>query len=89
MTERPVSWFLIEKGLRAVGRDGEELGEVSEVLGDEEHDIFDGLMVRSSLLGSSHYVPAERVGTITTGHVELDLDGDELGTLDAEAPDNA
>ena len=39
----PVSWFLIEPGWEVVGADGESVGKVHEVVGDQERDIFDGL----------------------------------------------
>ena len=74
MTGEPVSWLVIEKGWRVVGRGGSELGIVDEVLGDEEKDIFNGLNVSSGLLSSLSYVPAERVVEIREGEIELDLD---------------
>ena len=46
----PVSWFLVERGWKVVGRDGAELGTVEEALGDENADIFDGLAVAIGLL---------------------------------------
>jgi hypothetical protein len=67
----PVSWFLIERGWEVVGADGESLGKVDEVLGDEERDIFDGLQVAAGLVGEPRYVPAEVVGEITVGRVQL------------------
>lgn len=88
MSGRPVSWLLIEPGLGVVGRDGEHLGEVAEVLGDQQSDIFDGLTVRSGRFGPARYVPSERVGAITTERVELDLSADELEALDVDGPQN-
>ena len=67
----PVSWFLIEQGWEVVGADGESIGKVDEVLGDEERDIFDGLQVAAGLVGEPRYVPAEVVGEITDGRVQL------------------
>ena len=67
----PVSWFLIEPGWEVVGVDGESVGKVHEVVGDQERDIFDGLQVTSGLVGGSDYVPAEVVGEITVGRVQL------------------
>jgi hypothetical protein len=67
----PVSWFLIERGWEVVGADGESIGKVDEVLGDEERDIFDGLQVAAGLVGEPRYVPAEVVGEITVGRVQL------------------
>ncbi len=78
----PVSWLLIEKGWKVVGRDGSELGTIHEVVGDTGEDIFNGLAVSPGLLRSAKYVPSERVGTITESRVELDLDADAFAALD-------
>ena len=67
----PVSWLLIEAGWEVVGADGESVGKVHEVVGDQERDIFDGLQVSSGLVGAPRYVPAEEVGEITEGRVQL------------------
>jgi hypothetical protein len=67
----PVSWLLLEPGWEVVGADGESIGKVDEVLGDKDRDIFDGLQVTSGVLGESRYVPAEEVGEITEGRVQL------------------
>jgi len=67
----PVSWLLVEPGWEVVDADGESVGKVHEVLGDTERDIFDGLQVTSGVLAESRYVPAEEVGPITEGRVQL------------------
>jgi hypothetical protein len=67
----PVSWLLVEPGWEVVDADGESVGKVDEVLGDQERDIFDGLQVTSGVLGESRYVPAEEVGGITEGRIQL------------------
>jgi hypothetical protein len=70
----PVSWLLIEPGWRVEAADGSEVGRVEEVTGDSTADIFDGLAIAFSALGSQHYVPSEQVGEITEGVVRLQLD---------------
>ena len=91
MSGDPVSWFVIEPGWKVLGRDGEELGTVHEVVGDTGKDIFNGLAVSPGLLKSSKYVPAERVAQIVEGRVELALTGDEFEHLDehGEQPPSA
>ncbi len=76
----PVSWLLIERSWKVVGADDDEIGKVAEVLGDKESDIFDGLAVSSGLLGKTHYLPAERVGTIEEGRIHTDVV--DVSTLD-------
>ncbi len=70
----PVSWKVVERGWRVLGRNGDELGTIDEVLGDANADIFNGLTVLSGLLASPTYVPAERVTEIRDGEVLLDAD---------------
>jgi uncharacterized protein YrrD len=67
----PVSWLLIEPGWDVVDARGESIGKVDEVVGDPDRDIFDGLKVASGLLGEPDYVPAEEVGRITDGRIQL------------------
>lgn len=70
----PVSWLLVEPGWKVLGAGGDDLGRVAEVLGDEENDIFDGLVVSPRLLGKPRYLPSERVGRIETGLVHATVE---------------
>jgi hypothetical protein len=67
----PTSWLLVEEGWRVVGRDGDDLGDVAEVLGDQVAGIFDGIQVRGSALAVPRYVPAEDVAAIRDGVIEI------------------
>jgi uncharacterized protein YrrD len=82
----PVSWKVVEPGWRVVGRDGEEVGRVDEVLGDASADIFNGLAVSAGLLKSRRYLPAERVVEIVEGEVRVDAGADELEELEEPPP---
>lgn len=90
MTRDPVSWFVVEPGWEVVlGTDGELVGLVKEVLGDQNADIFDGLAVDSGIISKAKYVPAERVQMIVEGRVVLDMSKEEFDALpdaDAAAP---
>lgn len=86
----PVSWLMIEPGWRVVDAGGAEIGKVEAVTGDSNADIFDGLAVAAGMLARPKYVPAEQVGTITDGTVQLQLDRaafDALGEYE-ETPDS-
>lgn len=88
----PVSWKVVEPGWAVVDSTGEKIGELDQVLGDPDADIFDGLAVRkgADLLRRPKYVPAERVGAIEEGTVHLELDGDAVEQLeDYEPPPQA
>jgi hypothetical protein len=82
MSDDPVSWLLIEHGWNVVGAGGEELGSVSEVVGDTGKDIFNGLSVSAGLLRRPRYVPSEQVVRIVEGRVEVGMDQAEFDRLD-------
>jgi rRNA processing protein Gar1 len=61
----PVSWLMIEPGWTVVDAQGKKLGKVDEVLGDEQVDIFHGLLV------GGKEILAERVAEITEREIRL------------------
>jgi hypothetical protein len=69
----PVSWLMIEAGWKVLASDGSEVGQVDEVVGDSNADIFDGLAIATSRFGKPRYVPSEQVDEITEGIVRLSL----------------
>ena len=71
MSPDPVAWTMVEPGWKVVSDRGEALGEVAEVLGDPEADIFDGLHVAKGILGKTEYIPSEDVAGIVEGEVRL------------------
>lgn len=90
MTDRPVSWLVIERGWDVVATDGTPVGKVHEVVGDTGKDIFDGLTVTTSALSRPKYVESERVGEITPGRVELTIGPEEVERLpEYEEPEPA
>jgi hypothetical protein len=81
----PVSWFVIEPGWTVVDVDGDDVGRVEEVEGDPELDIFNGLLISTSVLSGRRYVPAEQTSVITVGRVHLRLTKDEVDNLTDDA----
>jgi hypothetical protein len=77
----------VERGWEVVDSAGDSVGRVDEVLGDKDHDIFDGLTVSTGLVGKPKYVPSERVGDITEGRVQLELGADEVERLEPYEPE--
>mgnify|MGYP000150223508 CR=1 FL=1 len=65
MSGDPVSWLLVEPGWKVVDAHGKKIGKVDEVLGDEQVDIFHGLLV------GGREILAERVGEIREGEIRL------------------
>ena len=78
MPADPVSWMVIEQGWSVVDSEGDDVGRIDEVLGDEDADIFNGLNVLTGVVGKKTYVPAEVVGEIVEGRVQLTLTKDDV-----------
>jgi hypothetical protein len=78
----PVAWVLIEAGWDVADSAGEDAGKVVEVTGDSTEDIFNGLAVDTGH-DKPRYVPAELVGRIVEGRVQLTVTKAELGRLTA------
>jgi len=77
----PVSWLAIKPGWKVLSADGSEIGQVDEVTGDENTDIFDGLSIAVSALGQPRYVTAEQVAGIEQGAVRLSLSHEQAAQL--------
>jgi hypothetical protein len=80
--EQQVSWLVVEPGWTVVAADGSEVGYVQEVAGDEGKDIFDGIVLSTSLFREPRYVPAEKVGRIFQGRVQLAVDSNDVKQLE-------
>jgi hypothetical protein len=79
--EPQVAWIAIEQGAVVHAADGSQIGTMREVAGDEEHDIFDGLVVTVSGSDTPRYIAAERVKGIWPTRIETDLGPDEAAHL--------
>ena len=79
MSGDPVSWLMVEPGWTVVDAHGKKIGKVDEVLGDEQVDIFHGLMV------DGEEILAERVAEIREGEITLALDGSEVCRASGQA----
>lgn len=77
----PTSWYAIEPGWDILDRAGQVVGEVTEVVGDTDADILDGIRFET-VDGEERFAPAEQVGDITDGSVSLEV---ELSELDSSA----
>ena len=79
----PVAWVMIEKGWRVIDANGDQVGTVDAVTGDENADIFDGLTIKQGILSKDKYVPSEHVTAIREGEVVLDLSQEAVEGLEA------
>ena len=80
-----VSWRVIEHGWSVRSSDGEDIGVVFLVVGDENEDIFDGLAITHhkgfavhNYADRPHYVEASQVASIDdSGEVTLAITAEE------------
>ena len=81
MSPDPVAWINIEPGWKVLDAQGEEIGRVHELAGDENADIFDGLVIRRDVLSKDKYVPAEQVTQIVPGEVHISLTREQFEAI--------
>ena len=79
--ETPIAWIAMPRHAPVVAADGSEIGTAESVLGDQNEDIFHGLVVRRHSDGQRVEVPAARVKRMTEHHVVTDLAAAEAGAL--------
>ena len=71
----PASYLTLAEGLPVYSSDGEELGKVEHVLADPEVDIFDGIVLDTSVLpGGRRFADATQVAEIYERGVVLTLE---------------
>jgi uncharacterized protein YrrD len=71
----PSSYLTLEPGTPVYSSDGKKVGKVDRVVADTVNDIFEGLVVDTSiLLGKRRFVDAEQVDQIYERGVQLKLD---------------
>ncbi len=71
----PASYLVLEQGAPVYSCDGETVGSVEHVLADEEVDIFDGIVLDTSVLPGGHrFVDADQVEEVFERGVLLKLD---------------
>jgi uncharacterized protein YrrD len=74
----PSSYLNLGKGAEVYSCDGENLGEVEHVLAEPEQDIFDGIVLDTSILPGGHrFVDADQVEEIFERGVLLRLTREE------------
>lgn len=69
------SYLAIKKGISVYSSDGERIGDVEYVLAVPDDDIFDGIVLDTSVLPGGHrFVDAPEVGEIYERGVVLKID---------------
>jgi hypothetical protein len=78
----PASYLTLEDGLPVFSSDGAALGKVAHALADPDTDLFDGIVLDTSVLSGGHrFVDATQVDEIYERGVVLTLDRDAAERL--------
>jgi uncharacterized protein YrrD len=79
---KPSSYLMLEPGPPVYSRDGEQVGRVEHVLSDQADDIFDGIVLDTSVLpGGQRFIDAQQVEEIYERGVLLKIDRAAAETL--------
>ncbi len=71
----PGSYMTLQPGVPVYSSDGQELGEVEHVLAEPDKDIFDGIVIDTSVLpGGNRFVDAPEVVEIYERGIVLGVD---------------
>jgi hypothetical protein len=71
----PASYMVLEEGTGCYSSDGQHLGKVAHVLADADLDLFDGIVLDTSVLPGGHrFVDADQVAEIYERGVVLKVD---------------
>jgi hypothetical protein len=79
--ETAVAWRAMPYRAPVVAAAGSAIGTAESLLGDEEEDIFHGIVVKRKQGGRPLEIAAGRIKKITAKHVVTDLSGAEVDAL--------
>ena len=72
---QPSSYMVLEKGTDVLSSDGQPLGRVEHVLAEPDLDVFDGIVLDTSVLPGGHrFADASQVAEIYDRGVVLSID---------------
>jgi uncharacterized protein YrrD len=78
----PASYLTLEKGMPVYSSDGKKVGRVEHVLADFELDVFDGIVLDTSILPGGHrFVDASQMDEVYERGVVLAVDSSEAERL--------
>ena len=81
--ETPIAWMALKRGHPVTGAGGESIGKVSEVVADQQKDIFSGIAFRHRIFNHERFAPADLIAAITSEAVQLRISAEEAEKLEA------
>ncbi|HYZ46280.1 MAG TPA: hypothetical protein VE712_01315 [Actinomycetota bacterium] len=80
--ETRIAWMALRRGHPVTGADGEHVGKVSEIVADQQKDIFSGIAFRHGILDHERFAPADLIDAITSEAVQLRIPAQEAESLE-------
>jgi sporulation protein YlmC with PRC-barrel domain len=77
---QPIAYPVLDKGVRVLSGDGEEVGTVHHVVAAPDQDIFHGLVINTPRLGR-RFVPAEDIDSLHERGVDLRINATAVAEL--------
>ena len=80
-SEQPIAWRGVAQDTSVRTSDGETVGNLSDLLGSDQEDIFHGIVVHLGRFGHHVFVPADQVSLMTPSHVDVSLSSEQIHAL--------
>jgi len=78
----PVAWSYVQPGTTVVGREGEKIGKVSQMLGTEAEGIFHGIALDPARGGPARVISANDVTGLTPSQVSVRISANDVDALE-------
>jgi hypothetical protein len=79
--EQPIAWRGVLQETPVRSSEGEHVGEIVDLLGSDQEDIFHGIVVHLRRPGHEVFVPADDVTLMTPSHVDVAYTADQVHAL--------
>ncbi|MGH7860666.1 MAG: hypothetical protein ACREOS_00345 [Candidatus Dormibacteraceae bacterium] len=84
----PIAWRAMPYRARVLSAEGTEIGSAESLLGDEESDIFHGIVVKRPHDSTLVEIAAAEITTITTAAVHTSVPQSQVAVLPAYRPEH-
>lgn len=76
-----ISWMTLRPGTDVYASDETKVGEVGEIVADDQKDIFSGITLSGGLFGTPRFVAADKIERMTSNAVHLSIPASEVEKL--------
>ena len=79
--DQPIAWLAVHEETPVRSADGQPVGNLADLLGSEQEDIFHGIIVRLDSDGRQVFVPADDVTLMTPSYLDVAFTADQLHAM--------